>query len=73
MTREGFILPDGLVTEDAALATELWAEVFYKAKDALERIYPVPKRLLSKTPVRNLEEILTECESVLKIGDKLGS
>lgn len=38
MKYDAYTLPDGLVTKDAGEAAEQWANAFFKAKDALERI-----------------------------------
>lgn len=40
-------------------------ENLVRAISALERIRPIPERILRKLPVRNLDEILVECDSVL--------
>ena len=68
--KDGFILPDGFVTVDEGYAAEQWAEAFYKAKDALARIRPVPEKMIQGKPVRDLDEILAECDKVLELGDK---
>lgn len=66
---EMFTLPCGTVTDNPILAAELWAEAFYQAKDALKRLRPVPERVLRGEPVRNLDEILSECDTALAIGE----
>jgi len=65
-----FTLPDGTVTSDAGSAAEQWAAAFYIARDALSVIRPVPELILGGKPVRNLDEILCECDGALSIGDK---
>ena len=67
-TSDAFILPDGSFTTNPILAAEEWAKGFYIVRDALERIYPVPLKLLKKQPVINLDEILAECDNALKFG-----
>lgn len=62
-------LPDGTVTADYGLAATLWSEAFYIAKDALKRVRPVPEAMLRGNPVRDLDEILAECDSVLSVGE----
>lgn len=65
---EAYTLPDNTITFDPALAAEQWAAAFYRAKDALQRIRPVPAKLFLGTPIRDLDEILSECDSILKLG-----
>lgn len=67
---EMYFLPCGTVTENPILAAELWAEAFYQAKDAIKRIRPIPEQILRNVPVRDLDEILAECDKVLELGDK---
>ena len=68
--KDGFTLPDGSVTTDAGLAAEQWADAFYTVKDALSRLRTVPERLINDMPIRDLDEILAECDKVLELGDK---
>lgn len=68
--KDGFILPDGSVTTDEGSAAEQWADAFYKMKDALSRLRTVPERLINEIPIRDLDEILSECDKVLELGDK---
>ena len=66
---EGFTLPDGTVTTDAAKAAELWAAAFYRAKDAIRQIRPIPGLILNNKPTRNLDEALGECDAILGMGE----
>ena len=54
-----------------AMDKEKLIEICRKLTDALERIRPVPERLLKKIPVRNLDEILAECDDALKTANDL--
>lgn len=66
MAQDAFILPWGNeFTKDPAEAAEAWAEAFHRAVDALELIRPIPERILLNKPVRNLDEILLECDGVI--------
>lgn len=66
---EAFTLPDGTITTDAGSAAEQWAASFYRAKDALTMLRPVPEKILRGQSVRNLDEILTECDGILSVGE----
>lgn len=68
--KDGFVLPDGSVTMDEGLAAEQWADAFYAVKDALSRLRTVPERLINDMPIRDLDEILAECDKALELGDK---
>ena len=70
LAKDAFTLPDGTITMDGGIAAEQWAEAFYKVKDALSRLRPVPEALLRGAPVKDLDEVLAECDSVLLLGDK---
>jgi hypothetical protein len=67
---DAFSLPDGTITTDAASAAEQWAAAFYMAKDVLHTIRPIPEAILRGDKVRNLDEVLLGCDSVLSIGEK---
>jgi len=69
MAQDAYTLPDGTITTDAAASAERWAEAFYQAKDALNRIRPVPESLLRGEPVKDLDETLAECDQVLVLGE----
>ena len=69
--KDGFILPDGSVTTDEGYAAEQWANAFYKMKDALSRIRPVPEKMIWGKSIRDLDEILAECDKALELGDNL--
>lgn len=66
---EAYVLPDKTVTQDSVLAAELWAKAFYKAKDALFSLRLSTERILRNVPVRDLDETLSECDNVLKLGE----
>ena len=68
--KDTYVLPDGTVTFDAVLAAEYWAKAFYQAKDAIRMLRPSIDRILLGKPVRNLDEILLVCDSILNIGEK---
>lgn len=64
---EVFHMPNGNeVTENPAEAAEAWAAVAFKLRDALERIRPVPEKLLRQQPVVCLDEILCEADAALE-------
>ena len=67
---EGYMLPDNSITSDPIIAAEEWAKAFYQAKDALLRIRPIPEKLIRQEIIRNLDEILAECDKVFDIGDR---
>ena len=67
---DAFTLPDGTLTTDAGSAAEQWAAAFYMAKDALTMLRPIPEIILRGDPVKNLDEILAECDGILSVGDK---
>ncbi len=66
---EAFTLPNGAVTEDSGLAAEEWASAFYKLKDALGRLRPIPEQLIRNQPVKDLDETLLECDAALDLGE----
>jgi len=66
---EMYELPSGMLTSDPVLAAEEWSTVFYVVKDMLARIRPVPEYLIKGVPVRDLDEILSACDEVLKIAN----
>jgi len=70
MSSDMYALPDRSVTPDPAKAAEEWAKAFYQAKDAINRILPVPSMVLNHLPVRDLREIIEECKEVIKLGEK---
>ena len=43
---------------------------YVKLRSALERIAPVPRKLLRREPVICLDEILAEVDNVLKMGEQ---
>ncbi len=67
---EMYALPCGTVTDDPALAAELWTDAIYQAKDSIQIIRPVPGKLIQGTPIRDLEVTLHECDAVLLMGEK---
>lgn len=66
---DAFTLPDGTVTADAESAAEQWATAFYMAKDALSLVRPIPEAILRGKAVKNLDEILAECDGILSVGE----
>lgn len=67
---EMYTLPCGTITDNPILAAELWSQAFYQAKDALNKIRPIPETILRGKPVKNLDEILLECDKALELGEK---
>jgi hypothetical protein len=66
-TEEVFHLPNThVVTHDPIEAAEAWSAVAFQLRDALDRILPVPEKLLQQKPVVCLEEILLEARKALE-------
>lgn len=66
---EAYELPDLTITTDPGRAAIQWSEAFYKAKDALARIRPIPEQLIRRQCIMDLPETLAECDAALTIGE----